>query len=109
MDKINKKADVITKSFLLYLKKNQEENLLEPIIERLLKNVKDEKVHVVSPRDLTKSEKESVLKTVVKLVNNDKVKIDYSVDDSIIDGLKIEYKDKLWDLSLAKQINSLFE
>ncbi len=109
MDKSNKKADIIAKSFLAYLRNNKEEHLLESVLEKLSKNVIDEKVSVISPKVLSQSEKEKVSNMVAKLVNNKKVNIDYIIDDSLIDGLRIEYKDKLWDLSLARQIDSLFE
>lgn len=109
MDKSNNKANIIARSFLTYLKNNKEEYLLEKVVEILSKNVEGEKVSVISPKVLSNEEKDRAVKLVAGLVGDKKVNINFTIDESIIDGLKIEYKDKLWDFSLAKQISSIFE
>lgn len=109
MKKSEKRADVIAKGIFSYLKKNNEVYLLENVLSNLSKWIVKEKVKVTSPRALTKSEQEKVFFLTKKLIKDETLKVDFLEDGTLIDGLKIEYKDRMWDLSLRKQINSLFK
>lgn len=109
MDKRKNKAEIIAGSILSLLKKNKEEYLLDEIIKKLSTASLNEKVRVYSPKVLAKEEAARVQELAGKLSSNKKISVEFVVDRTLIDGLRIEYKDKLWDLSLSKQINSLFE
>lgn len=65
------------------------------------------KIIVYSPRKLSSEEKEK-LKRQIDVPEGESI-IDFAVDESLIDGLKIIYNDKMLDLSLDSQIKSLRE
>jgi len=96
MQKSQKRVNAISKGFLSYLSKNKEVNLLSQIIEKLKENLgESEVVTVVTPIKLSVEEEGKAYGLVKKLTHKDNFKIAYKVDSKILDGMKVEYKDKL--------------
>jgi F0F1-type ATP synthase delta subunit len=107
MDKNNINAEVIVKSVISLLKKNGKEKLLPEIIELFKKELDlGDVVMVISPIELNRNQKEKAINFVANLVKEKHV-VEFEINKSLIDGMQIRYKDKLWDLSLKKQVNSL--
>jgi F0F1-type ATP synthase delta subunit len=110
MKKSQRRVNAISKGFLSYLSKNKEAGLLSQVIEKLKENLgESEKVTVVTPIKLSEEEEGKTYELVKKLTRRDNFKIDYKVDSKILDGMKVEYRDKLWDMSLSGQIENLSE
>jgi F0F1-type ATP synthase, delta subunit (mitochondrial oligomycin sensitivity protein) len=65
------------------------------------------KTQVYSPRVLNSEEKNKVSKLIFESTGEAKSDVSFYVDESLIDGLKIIYNDKMLDLSLEGQIKSL--
>ncbi len=110
MKEDNLSADIISKAIISILKKNHKEYLLPDIIQ-LLKKVKiiNNKAVVKTPVSLNDRQKQKVEKMVLDLTRNQNIFIEYQVDPRLIDGIQIEYNDKLWDMSLRNNLNSLLE
>lgn len=95
----------ISSSVIEYLTKNKRLDLLQAVIDSL-NNLLIDDVVVESARDLSQQEKLKVGKLIAEKVglrNN----IVYKTNQSLMDGLRIIYKDKLWDMSLVSQISKL--
>ena len=67
------------------------------------------KVIVYSPRELSSEERENLSKQLLESKEKLSSEVEFVVDESLIDGLKIVYNDKMLDLSLESQIKSLKE
>jgi len=108
MDK-RKKAKKVAEGTIAYLEKNGMLDSLDLVIEYLRLNLKDSGVKVYVPKKLNLKEKQNVKKMVIRLIGEDIKKMDFIEDPNIIDGMKIEYKDRLWNFTLASQIQKLTE
>jgi F0F1-type ATP synthase delta subunit len=101
-------ANDIVDGIYSYLKKNGSENLLPEII-KILGSYKEVKPEVsiltaVQLNEVNKKKAESLAKRLIKETN---LIFNFQQDVSIIDGLKINYKDKVWDLTLKSQLTKL--
>jgi F0F1-type ATP synthase delta subunit len=108
MDK-RKKAKKVAEGTIAYLEKRGMLDSLDLVIEYLQLNLKDSGVKVYVPKKLNLKEKQNVKKMVIRLIGEDIKKMDFIEDPNIIDGMKIEYKDRLWNFTLASQIQKLTE
>jgi F0F1-type ATP synthase delta subunit len=90
-----------------YLKKHKMEDMLPEVISYLKEREKSDIATVYSARELTSDEKLKVKGLFEKLINQIPERINYSKDETLIDGLLISYKDKLWDFSIAGQIKEI--
>ena len=99
----------IAEAVLDYLKKLKKEELLPDVINYLERKDADDVAWVFSPRKLSATEKNMLKGSFKKLTGTIPLKVKFATDKTLIDGLKISYKDRLWDFSLLKQIESLKE
>jgi len=97
----------IAEAVVDYLKNQKKENLLGEVVDYLQSKEARSEASVVSPRKLTLTEKKDIEKLFSKLVGEVPTRIIFSQDEKLIDGLKISFKDRLWDFSLRKQISSI--
>jgi len=105
-----KKASVIVKGLVSYLKKCGDEGLLTDVSKVINKLVGEkDKVVVFSPTTLSLQQRRKAEKLVLNLVKRDKITVSFEVNKLILDGLQIKYRDNFWDLSLLGQINKLME
>lgn len=101
------RVKAIIKGFLTFLKKSKQEYLLPLFVEKL-KKIKDlEKIEIFSPVCLNETQKNKASEMARKLTNDNDSVIEYQIDPTLIDGLKIRYQDRVWDISLSSQINQL--
>lgn len=106
MDKQNK-VDIIIKGFLSFLKKENCLELLPQILSRLTTLSTIDRIKVVSPIELDALKREKIQKLIKKLTGLKNFEVNYETDESIIDGIKIMYQDKMWDMSLSTQIKKI--
>jgi len=64
---------------------------------------------VITPLKLTRKEEELATKLAQKLMKTETLKVEFSVDPEILDGMKLKYKDKLWDMSLSGQLDNMLQ
>lgn len=108
MEKIS--AEVVSRAIISMLRKNKAEYLLGDIIQLLKKeNVMDSKVVVKTPDVLNDDQKHKAEKFVKGLIRQENFTIEYQIDPRIIDGIQVRFNDKLWDMSLEKQLNVFLE
>lgn len=100
-DKVEAKA--IAKAFLNYLSEKGSSLLLPEIVNELKKEIEKMKKNVVisTPIVLTADQKKSAVKLAHKLIGSSDVEIKYISDKTILDGIRVEYGDKVWDYTLA--------
>jgi len=108
MDK-KKKAKKVAEGIIAYLEKKGMLDSLDLIVEYLWLTQKGSGVKVYVPTKLNFKEKQNIKKMVNKLIGEDIKKMDFIEDPDIIDGMKIEYKDRLWNFTLASQIQKITE
>ena len=102
MENKKNKANKIAKGLLKYLSVNNEEGLLPLVVGLLSKKVaKRIKVRVTTPVVLTIGQKRKAQDLSRALIKEKSVEVVYEVDPEIVDGMRIRYGDKLWDLSLV--------
>ena len=106
MDK-KKLAKTLSDAVVTYSKKNDATDVLGMVNEYLVKENKLRRALVYTPKKLTKSEEVKVNKLVNKLTSENIDEINYIVDEKLLDGLKLVFKDKMWDFSLQNQISSI--
>lgn len=101
----------ITKSILSYLKNKGWEDSLPGIVGELTLLVKKSSsvVEVFTPTKLTVGQKGKAQKLAAKLTGLKKVKCVFSLDESLIDGAKFRYKDRIWDLSTSGRLGVLIK
>lgn len=104
-----KLAIQIADGVVTFLKKIKKENILEVIIETLQKNVSTQKAYIYSPIELSSKEKKKVYGLVTKITGEPISSCVFKKDESLIDGIKIYYKDKLWDFSLSTKVTKLLQ
>lgn len=99
----------IARGLLSYLKKTNQESLLPLIVEELKTKIQAEKdtATVFSPCSLSLLQKQKAVKLAQRLTGLNNLKTKFAVDANLIDGLKVRLDDRVWDLSLASQINQL--
>lgn len=68
-----------------------------------------DKAIVYTPTKLSDQEKLKAKNLVKQLTGESLEEVSFLEDQKLIDGLKIIYKDKLWDLSLQNQLSSIVE
>lgn len=94
-----------------FLHKNQLLGKSKEILKNLedIINKKEDRIKgkVTSSRDLTEKLKEELENNLRKRYKAKEILLDYSKDEKLIDGLKIEIKDEIIDLSLAHRLNKL--
>lgn len=87
-----------------FLKKNKKSDLLGRVIELLQESLDSGITTVLTPRALTPQEKVKVKKFVNRVVGKDTKEIIFVKDETLLDGVRIETKDKVWDFSLSSQL-----
>ena len=108
--KDRQKAEIIAKGIIAYLRKNKNENLLDLVVDALERRaLRDNYALVTSALALTEKEKEKAKKLVEKLLNGKEAKIKFGEDASILDGIQVSYRDQIWDLSLAGQLQQFLK
>lgn len=88
-----------------FLEKKNKKNLLGRVVELLQENADTEKVTVLTPRALKAEERMKVKKFVGKVVGKNVNNIVFVKDETLLDGIRIESKQKIWDFSLSSQVN----
>lgn len=90
-----------------FLKKIKKEEILSDVIDLLRKEKNSKKAIIYSPIDLKDSEIKNISSFLTKLTGETIENLEIQKDESLIDGLKIFYKDKLWDFSVSGKIKKL--
>jgi F0F1-type ATP synthase delta subunit len=103
----SKIAKEIADGVIEYLNKKGKITLLSEVIKNLKETEFSKDAFIFSPIALNQKETEKAKKLVYKLSNEQPGKVNVIVDESLIDGLKIVYKDNQWDFSVAGEISSL--
>jgi F0F1-type ATP synthase delta subunit len=104
---MSKTTKEIADGILEFLKKNNLESELPQLIEYLEGSSAKDDAYVYAPRNLNASEKKDLQKLFVNLTGETPHKIVFYEDKTLIDGLKIMYKDKMWDFSVKGQIDKI--
>lgn len=96
----------IALAFLAYLKKTKKGDLLALIVDELTVKVKKQSsvVIITTPSIFGASDRKKAIKFATKLVKGKKIDTEFEIDPSLLDGMKIRYKDKVWDMSLQSKI-----
>lgn len=97
----------IAEGILAFLKNNNLEDGLPQLINYLKEKGDENVANIYSPKKLDASEKKMAEKMFTNLAGESPKKINFYEDKTLIDGLKISFKDKLWDFSLRAQIGGL--
>jgi F0F1-type ATP synthase delta subunit len=105
MQNDDKFAKEVAQGVVDFLEKRKKGNLLGTVVELLQENLDSEKVVVLAPRLLKSQEKEKVKKFVGKVVGENLQDIVFVKDETLLDGIRIETKDKVWDFSLSSQLS----
>lgn len=80
-------------------------DLLKDVIADLQKRVTKNTAQIYSPRELENNEKAAIKKMIVKLAGEEVYDFVFIKDESLIDGLKVRFSDKIWDFSLAGSLS----
>lgn len=102
-----KLATQIAHGVVAFLKKIKKEKILGVIAETLQKEVNTQKAYIYSPVELSEREKKNIHGKVNKITGEQIHSCIFHKDESLIDGMKVYYKDKLWDFSVSSKINKL--
>jgi len=107
MDSDKKIAEQIVSGVINFLKKRKKDYLITSVISELHKFESTKRAVVFAPTNLKESEKKNVLSVISKLTGEKIESVDFRLDESLIDGLKIIYDDRLWDFSLSSQLKNI--
>lgn len=84
---------------------------IDGILESFIDMVKEYKkigvAHVTSPIELTDAQKERIEKKLLDTTDYVQMEMDYSVDASLIGGMRIRIGDRVVDSSISTKINEL--
>lgn len=105
--KKDKIAREISQKIIEVLKKKNNEGVLPLVIDYLKKYSLSDIAFVYTPRKLTRNEYKRIEKLILKLAGIKPEKISVTIDEDLIDGLKISYKDKIWDMTTLAQLLKL--
>ncbi len=105
--KNSKTIKEIAEGILVFLKNNNLEESLPDLISYLRDKDDQNIVNIYSAKDLSVKEKLNAQKFVKNLIGDTPKQILFSKDETLIDGLKISYKDKMWDFSIRGQVSKL--
>jgi F0F1-type ATP synthase delta subunit len=109
-DNKQKRIEAIAKGVISYLEKGGEVALLSGVITELKKKLAVEDVATVwTPVEISAYEKKQAIRLVGNLVKKEKFEIQFKFDSEMIDGIKVKYKDQVWDLSMAGKLKTLAE
>jgi F0F1-type ATP synthase delta subunit len=106
-DDDKKMAIQIATGVVDFLKKIKKEETLGSVIEILQKEKQSKKALVYAPVDLKVADKKKISMMVARLTGEKIESFVFHKDESLIDGLKVFYKDRLWDFSVSSQIKKL--
>lgn len=98
-------AHIIAREIISYLRSKGKQNLISEIADILLKETDDKLVSVYCANSLTDIQKKKVISKFSKYTGSGDFK--FIVDDSLIGGMIVKYKDKTWDLSLKNSLEKL--
>jgi F0F1-type ATP synthase delta subunit len=99
-------ANDVAEGIRSYLLKTGSEELLPEVIKILSGSAKAKAI-ITTAIVLNDAKKASAKKLAAKLIKEDNLDFDFEQNPEIIDGLKINYQDKVWDLTLKSQITKL--
>ncbi len=71
--------------------------------------MQNEEAEIYTPIKLEKEEKNKAKKLIRELTGDNVEELAFYEDEELLDGLKIIYKDKLWDFSLQSQLASIID
>ena len=93
-------AEEIANGVIDFLEKRQKMDLLDKVVRILQGKLDSNKVTVLTPRLLGQAEKDKIAKLVHKLIGGNNMDIIFALDTNLLDGIRIESRDKIWDFSL---------
>lgn len=98
------------KTLTLLLLKDKRVDLLDEVLKKIIflhkQRVSEHSFVVSSSHDLTSEEKESVI-TFIKSQISNSVKTSFTIDKSLISGIKIEGNTFRWERSIAKELRNI--
>ncbi len=100
-------AKALANAVVSYSKKIGDSEVLETVGGLIEKAGKINEASVIVPKKLDKTEKVKTMKLISRLTGEKVRGVNFYEDKSLLDGMRIFYKDKLWDFSLQTQIDSL--
>jgi len=98
-------ARIIAREIISYLRSKDKLNLISEITDILLKETDSKLVSVYCANALSDSQKKKVISKFSKHTGSDDFK--FILDESLIGGMIVKYKDKTWDLSLKNSLEKL--
>ncbi len=105
MNRDTKLAAQIASGVIDFLKKIGKEEALPSIVELLQKEQSLKKAYVYTPMVLKEVERKKITREIIRITGEAIESFVFEIDENLIDGVKIYYKDKLWDFSLSSQIS----
>jgi F0F1-type ATP synthase delta subunit len=101
-------ANDIVDGIYSYLKKTGSEELLPEVIKLLSGSVGTKpEVVITSSVALDSTRQNKAQKLAARLIKENNLQFKFVSDSTIIDGLKINYKDKVWDMTVKSQLTKL--
>ncbi len=98
-------ANIIAREIISYLRSKGKLNLISDIAGVLLAEADNKLVSVYCADNLSEVQKKKVISKFSKLTGSDKFK--FFLEESLIGGMVVKYKDKTWDLSLKSNLEKL--
>ncbi len=109
MTKNDKQIEEIANGIISFLKSQDLLENLDELVSAITLKARNlnEVVYVISNRVLTSEEKVKAKNFIQEYLKVDSQNFEFSVDEKLLDGLVVKYKDRKWDLSLASQLQKL--
>lgn len=105
-----KKSNAIARKIYSYLVKTHQESLAGEVAKKLGEISGNlNKATVITPVALSLVEQKKAVELVARLTKHKKIEIDFKEEPKLVDGIKVIYGDKVWDLSLSGQVESLIK
>lgn len=105
-----KKSNVIAHKIYSYLVKTHQEGLAADVAKKLGEISGNlNKATVITPVVLSPAQKKRATELVARLTKLKEIEIEFKKEPKLVDGIKVIYGDKVWDLSLSGQVESLIK
>ena len=97
--------------FLIQIVTKDRYNEIDGILDCFIDEVKDYKkigvAYVITPNELSEAQKARVKKRLLETAGYAEMEINYSIDESLIGGMKIRIGDRVVDSSVSTKLNRL--
>lgn len=105
---INKGSDPKILDFLSIIVRKGRQKEIVPILKYFTQLVLHDKnigeAHIITAKELTESQRKALREKLINTTNYDNFIINYTIDESLIAGLKIKIDDKVFDTSYKTKL-----